>query len=108
MNKKIILRSNFHVEQFLYSGFRDKINKFHEWLIEEESYPSYQTVEHILVMMRKYRTIYRNLIEDNPELSETIVDVVGRLIKHLREKLVPFVKEYKKGFIESGRQSWLR
>ena len=104
---KIILRNNIHVEYFLYASFRDKIHKFHEWLSDEESYPSYQTVEHVLAVMREYRTIYRNLIEDNPEVSEILVDVVDWSLKNLRERLVPFVKEYKKGFIESGRQSWL-
>ena len=105
--KKITLTSNIYTQEFLWSGFKDKIIKFHDWISEEESYPSIQTVEHILVSTRQYRTIYRNLIEDNPELKETSVGLIGESFKTLRTRLVPFVKEYKKGFIESGRQSWL-
>jgi nitrate reductase alpha subunit len=104
---KITLPNNIYTQEFLWEGFKDKIIKFHDWLSEEESYPSIQTVEHVLVITRQYRTIYRNLIEDNPELKETTVGLVGESLKALRKKLVPFVKEYKKGFIESGRQSWL-
>jgi len=105
--KKITLTSNIYTQEFLWSGLKDRIIKFHDWISEEESYPSIQTVEFLLVTTRQYRTIYRNLIEDNPELKETIVGIVGESLKELRTKLVPFVKEYKKGFIESGRQSWL-
>ena len=106
--KKITLTSNIYTQGFLWSGFEEKIIKFYDWLSEEESYPSIQTVEHILVITRQYRTIYRNLIEDNPELKKTTVGLVGESLKELRKRLVPFVKEYKKGFIESGRESWLR
>jgi hypothetical protein len=105
--KKIILRSNIHVESFLVDGFKEKIHKFHEWLNCDESYPSYQDIEHILVITRQYRTIYRNLVNDNPQLEETIVDIIGGSLNHLRKRLVPFVKERKKAFIESGRESWL-
>ena len=104
---KITLTSNIYTQGFLSEGFRSKIYLFEEWLSDEESYPSIQTVEHILVITRQYRTIYRNLIEDNPELKETTVGIIGESLKRFRKKLVPFVKEYKKGFIESGRQSWL-
>jgi len=104
---KITLTSNIYTREFLCDGFKDKIIKFTDWLNDEESYPSYQDVEHILVITRQYRTIYRNLIEDNPELKETTVGIIGESLKRFRKKLVPFVKEYKKGFIESGRQSWL-
>jgi hypothetical protein len=105
---KIIIPSNIYTQEFLFHGFKEKIYKYHEWLSNSESYPSYQDVEHILVMMREYRTIYRNLIEDNPEFKETTVGIMGESLKRLRKRLVPFVKEYKKGFIESGRESWLR
>jgi len=104
---KITLTSNIYTQGFLHNGFMSKIFLFDEWLSEEESYPSYQDVEHILVITRQYRTIYRNLINENPELKETTVGIIGKLLKRLRTRLVPFVKEYKKGFIESGRQSWL-
>jgi hypothetical protein len=105
--KKITLPSNIYTQGFLSKSFIIQIWKFTDWLDNEESYPSIQTVEFLLVTTRQYRTIYRNLIEDNPELKETIVGIVGESLKELRTKLVPFVKEYKKGFVESGRQSWL-
>ena len=106
--KKITLTNNIYTQGFLWKGFITHIWKFTDWLDEEESYPSYQDVEHILVITRQFRTIYRNLIEDNPELKETTVGLVGETLKTFRKKLVPYVKEYKKGFIESGRESWLR